>query len=249
MSAVPGDGTGRAAARRFGWLWPALLLFAGSLAMLGAHLADELIEGESFPLDTRILIGLRVPGDPQLPVGPHWLLQSAIDISALGGFTLMWLFGVAGLGWLLYLGKRAEAGAIAVSLIGSSVIDAWLKHWIARPRPELVPHLALVSNASFPSGHAMVSAAVYLTLALMLAEGIERDGWRGGAGRAAVVGFFSLLVVLIGMSRVYLGVHWPSDVLAGWCFGTAWALLVWMGDRWLGRGQERRRRSMTSPGA
>jgi len=61
------------------------------------------------------------------------------------------------------------------------------------------------------------------------------DGWRGRAGRVAVVAFFSLIAVLIGMSRVYLGVHWPSDVLAGWCFGTAWALLVWMGDRWLGR--------------
>ena len=80
----------------------------------------------------------------------------------------------------------------------------------------------------------MISSAVYLTLALMLAEGVEVDGWGGRAARVAVVAFFSLLAVLIGMSRVYLGVHWPSDVLAGWCFGTAWALLVWMGDRWLG---------------
>lgn len=118
-----------------------------------------------------------------------------------------------------------------MSLIGSSVIDDLLKHWIARPRPELVPHLVQVTNASFPSGHAMISSAIYLTLALMLAEGIEADGWRGRAGRAAVVAFFSAIAVLIGMSRVYLGVHWPSDVLAGWCFGTAWALLVWIGDR------------------
>jgi len=100
---------------------------------------------------------------------------------------------------------------------------------------ELVPHLVQVTNASFPSGHAMISSAVYLTLALMLAESMPRDGWRGRAARVAVVAFFSALAVLIGMSRVYLGVHWPSDVLAGWCFGTAWALLVWMGDRWLGR--------------
>lgn len=93
-----------------------------------------------------------------------------------------------------------------------------------------------VTNASFPSGHAMISSAVYLTLALVLAEGIEADGWRCRAGRVAVVAFFSGLAVLIGMSRVYLGVHWPSDVLAGWCFGTAWALVVWGGDRWLGKG-------------
>jgi len=226
-----------APARRGGWAWPALALFAVSLVLLGIHLADELIEGEAFSFDTRLLLALRVPGHPQTPIGPPWLLQSAVDISALGGYTLMWLFGVAGLAWLIAAGKRAEAGGIAVSLIGSSVIDGLLKHWIARPRPELVPHLVQVTNASFPSGHAMVSSAVYLTLALMLAEGVEVDGWRGRAARVAVVAFFSALAVLIGMSRVYLGVHWPSDVLAGWCFGTAWALLVWMGDRWLGRRQ------------
>jgi undecaprenyl-diphosphatase len=224
-----------APARRGSWAWPALALFAVSLVLLGVHLADELIEGEGFSFDTRLLLALRVSGHPQTPIGPPWLLQSAVDISALGGYTLMWLFGVAGLAWLLMLRKRSEAAGIAASLIGSSVIDGWLKHLIARPRPELVPHLVQVTNASFPSGHAMVSSAVYLTLALMLAEGVEVDGWRGRAARVAVVAFFSALAVLIGMSRVYLGVHWPSDVLAGWCFGTAWALLVWMGDRWLGR--------------
>jgi undecaprenyl-diphosphatase len=221
-----------APAGRGGWAWPALALFAVSLVLLGVHLADELIEGEGFSFDTRLLLALRVPGHPQTPIGPSWLLQSAVDISALGGYTLMWLFGVAGLAWLLMLHKRAEAAGIAASLIGSSVIDGWLKHLIARPRPELVPHLVQVTNASFPSGHAMVSSAVYLTLALMLAEGVEIDGWRGRAARVAVVAFFSALAVLIGMSRVYLGVHWPSDVLAGWCFGTAWALVVWTVDRW-----------------
>ena len=79
-----------------------------------------------------------------------------------------------------------------MSLIGSSVIDDLLKHWIARPRPELVPHLVQVTNASFPSGHAMISSAIYLTLALMLAEGIEADGWRarisGRPGRAGLGG-------------------------------------------------------------
>ena len=221
--------------RRGGWAWPALALFVVSLVLFGVHLAGELIEGEGFSFDTRLLLALRVPGHPQTPIGPSWLLQSAVDISALGGYTLLWLFGVAGLVWLLAAGKRAEAGGIAVSLIGSSVIDGLLKHWIARPRPELVPHLVQVTNASFPSGHAMISSAVYLTLALMLAEGIDRTSWRGRAGSVAVVAFFSALAVLIGMSRVYLGVHWPSDVMAGWCFGTAWALLVWMADRWLGR--------------
>jgi len=220
------------AVRRVPWVWPAIVLLAVSLLGLGVHVAGELLEGEHFGFDAAILHMLRVPGDPARPVGPEWLLQSAIDISALGGFTLMTLFGVGGLAFLLYAGKRSEAGWIALSMIGSAVIDGALKQWIARPRPELVPHLALVRDPSFPSGHAMISAALYLTLALMLAE-----AERGLAARVGLVVFFSLVVLLIGMSRVYLGVHWPSDVLAGWCFGAVWALLVFAGNRWLrGRG-------------
>ncbi len=208
------------------WAWPAIGVFALSLVGLGGYLADELTERESFAFDSRILLSLRVAGHLDVPVGPRWLLQSAIDVSALGGFTLMWLFGIAGLVWLMWAGKRAEAAWIAISMIGASMIDNWLKHLIGRPRPELVPHLAQVTDLSFPSGHAMVSAAVYLTLALMLGEGVK--GW---PARLALVGFASAMVLLIGCSRVYLGVHWPSDVLAGWCFGTAWALLVYGGNR------------------
>jgi undecaprenyl-diphosphatase len=213
--------------RGLGWAWPAVAIFAFSLIGLGAYLADELIEGENFSFDKRILLSLRIDGHPDVPVGPSWLLQSAIDVSALGGFTLMWLFGTAGLVWLISARKRAEAAWIAMSMIGASVIDGWLKQWVGRPRPALVPHLAQVTDPSFPSGHAMVSAAVYLTLALMLAEGAK--GW---PARVALVGFASAMVVLIGASRIYLGVHWPSDVLAGWCFGTAWALLVFGANRW-----------------
>lgn len=209
------------------WLWPALGLFVASLVGLGAYLADELLEGEGWALDPRILVGLRVPGDLQRPIGPAWLQQSAVDISALGGPTLMWLFGVSGLVWLLYRRQRAEAAWIAVSLIGASLISSSLKYSIGRPRPALVPHLAQVTDPSFPSGHSLVSAALYLTLALMLAE--DAPGWRA---RAAIVGFGALLVVLIGCSRVYLGVHWPSDVLGGWSFGTAWALAVFAANRW-----------------
>jgi len=208
------------------WLWPAFGLLIVSLVGLGAYLADELIEGERWGFDMRLLLALRVPGDPQTPIGPHWLLQSATDITALGGATLMWLFGIAGTVWLVWIGKRAEAAWIAVSPIGASLIGNGLKAWIARPRPMLVPHLAQTTDASFPSGHAMVSAALYLTLALMLAESAER--W---TARVAIVAFGVFLTLLIGCSRVYLGVHWPSDVLAGWSFGAAWALAVFAANR------------------
>lgn len=208
--------------------WPLLAVLVASLVGLGAYLADELIEGESWSIDPAILIGLRTPGNLARPIGPAWLQQSAVDISALGGFTVMTLFGLAGVAWLLSQRKRAEAGWIAASMIGASTINALMKDWIGRPRPTLVPHLVEVTHASFPSGHAMTSAAVYSTLALMLGEGVQQRG-----GRVALTLFFGALVVLIGCSRVYLGVHWPSDVLGGWCFGTAWALLVFAGNRWL----------------
>lgn len=217
------------------WLCPALGLFVASLVGLGAYLADELIEGEGWAIDPRILVGLRVPGDLQRPIGPHWLQQSAVDISALGGPTLLWLFGLSGLVWLLWRRHRAEAAWIAVSLIGATLISNSLKYVIGRPRPELVPHLVQVNNASFPSGHSLVSAALYLTLALMLAE--DAKSW---AARTAIVGFGALLVLLIGCSRVYLGVHWPSDVLGGWSFGTAWALAVFAANRWLRRARQGR---------
>ena len=207
--------------------WPLVALLGASLVGLGGYLADELIEGESWAIDPRLLLALRTPGDLARPIGPAWLQQSAVDISALGGFTVMTVFGLAGLVWLLALRKRAEAGWMAASMIGASIINAVMKDWIGRPRPTLVPHLVEVTNASFPSGHAMTSAAVYLTLALMLGEGIERR-----SGRVGLASFFALIVVLIGCSRVYLGVHWPSDVLGGWCFGAAWALAVFAANRW-----------------
>lgn len=197
-----------------------------SLVGLGAYLADEVIEGAGWAVDPAILLALRTPGDSHNPIGPAWLTQAAVDISALGGVTLMTLFGLAGLAWLLAIGKRAEGALLGASMIGATLIESGLKHWIGRPRPALVPHLVRVETTSFPSGHAMVSAAVYLTLALMLASGVASR-----AGRVALVGFAVLLVVLIGLSRVFLGVHWPSDVLGGWCFGTVWALAVFAADR------------------
>lgn len=222
------DEAAAAVPRALAWLWPVAVLFAGSVLLLGVHIAAVLITGRSFGFDAPILLSLRVPGHLDVPIGPIWLRQSAIDISALGGFTLMWLFGGSGIAALVLLRRRAEAAWIAASLVGGSLISTELKDVIHRPRPALVPHLVWVDNASFPSGHALISAATYLTIALMLAGLVRRR-----AARAAIVCFFSVVVVLIGCSRVYLGVHWPSDVLGGWCFGTVWALAVFWTNRWL----------------
>ena len=201
-------------------LQPALWLLALSLAGIALFIAAELLEGGSFAFDRTILLALRQPGHPDLPIGPAWLEQAAVDVSAMGGFTLITLFGGLGVAFLLALRRRMEAGWIGIALIGATLLSAGLKQWLHRPRPELVPHLARVTSLSFPSGHAMVSSAVYLTLAIMLGEAQP-------ALRRYFVGLAVTLVVLIGCTRIYLGVHWPSDVLAGWAFGSAWALAVY----------------------
>ncbi|NLS26871.1 hypothetical protein S2M10_18590 [Sphingomonas sp. S2M10] len=201
------------------WLWPALALLGLSLAGLAAFLCLRFASG--FAFDPALLLALRRPGDLGTPIGPAWLLQSAIDISALGGYTVLWLAGAATLIFLAAFGKRAEALLLGGSLIGASVINALLKLFLHRPRPDVVPHLAEVSSASFPSGHAMIAAAVYLTLGVMVAR-TQASRW----ARAYLLALAVLLVLLIGCSRVFLGVHWPSDVLAGWCFGAVWALCM-----------------------
>jgi undecaprenyl-diphosphatase len=209
------------------WLWPlAVLLILAALAAT-AYIADELRDGEHFGFDSAILLALRTPGDLAKPVGPIWLTQAFIDITALGGFTLRWLFGAAAIGFLIDIRRKIEAVWLAASLIGASLLNAVLKAFLHRARPEIVPHLTTSSGSSFPSGHAMVAAAVYLTIGLMLAETQKRP-----AVRAYLMAFFVMLVFLIGASRVYLGVHWPSDVLAGWTVGAAWALAMFTAKRW-----------------
>ncbi len=216
------------------WLWPALALLGLSLAGLAAFLCLRFASG--FAFDPALLLAFRTPGDLATPIGPPWLLQSAIDISALAGYTVLWLAGAATLIFLFAFGKRAEALLLGGSLIGASMINALLKLFLQRPRPDVVPHLAEVSSASFPSGHAMISAAVYLTLGIMVAQ-TQASRW----ARAYILSFAVLLVLLIGCSRVFLGVHWPSDVLAGWCFGAIWALCMFALNARLHRRQDFRR--------
>ncbi len=212
------------------WLWPVLALGALGALAFGLRLTDDISHGMSFKFDSAILLALRQPGNPAVPIGPKWMLTSATDLSALGGFTLQWLLGSAALIFLLYIRKRAEAAWLATSVIGASVLNATLKFSLHRARPEVVPHLTIVDNASFPSGHAMISAAILLTVGAMISETV-----RSGRARAFIMMFAGLLVLLIGLSRLYLGVHWPTDVMAGWCLGGVWALIVFAANRALRR--------------
>lgn len=216
--------------RSAGWLWPVLILVGLGALGFGLHLTDEISDGASYRFDTWILLHLRHTTNAAIPIGPKWLELSATDLSALGGFTLQWLLGGAAIVLLLYIKKRAEAGWLAASVLGASLFNTVLKHSLHRARPEVVPHLTMVDNASFPSGHAMISAAILLTIGAMIAETVKSTG-----GRVYIMTFAGFLVFLIGLSRLYLGVHWPTDVLAGWCLGGVWAIVVFAANRLLRR--------------
>lgn len=177
--------------------------------------------------DTSILLALRVAGDPSTPIGPPWLQEAVRDITALGSMSVLVFICVSVVLYLFIARRPAAALFLAGSVIGGQILSTLLKLGVDRPRPDLVPHLMDVFTLSFPSGHAMLSAVTYLTLGALLA--------RVSAGRAMKIYVLCVAVLatfLVGASRVYLGVHWPSDVLAGWCAGAAWAMLCWLVAQW-----------------
>ena len=192
--------------------------------------ADAVTEGDFGHTDRRILLALREPGDPADPVGPRWVEEAARDVTALGGYAVLTMLVAAVAGYQLMTGRRHAAALVVASAVGGTLLSTALKDLYDRPRPDLVPHLAPVSTPSFPSGHAMLSAAVYLTLGALLARLAE--GWWVRVYCAAVA---VLLTLLVGASRVYLGVHYPTDVAAGWAAGLAWAVACWLVARRLQR--------------
>lgn len=194
---------------------------------LFASVADEVLEGEADPIDRRILMFLREPGNPEVPIGPAWLQVSAEEITALGSAAVLALVtaAVCGLQWLRGSGRSALF--ILVAIVGGTVLSSGLKAIFSRPRPDIVPHLTHFGEASFPSGHAMLSTVAYLTLGALMAAIEERR-----RVRAYIIGIAVLLAGLIGATRVYLGVHYPTDVAAGWLLGAAWAAGCWGVARW-----------------
>lgn len=182
-------------------------------------------------IDTRILLAFREASDPKNPIGPSWLEEAVRDVTALGSASVLIMLTTSVFFYLLIAGRAGTALYVLVAVAGGQVLSSLLKFGVDRPRPELVPHLADVYTTSFPSGHAMMSSVTYLTLGALLATGQPR------IMKTYVLSVAALATLLVGLSRIYLGVHWPSDVLAGWCAGAAWALACWLVMRWLrGRG-------------
>jgi len=191
-------------------------------------LVSEIRENETRSIDEAILLALRDPADPSNPIGPPWLEVLFKDLTSLGSPTVLTLVTIAVVGYLLLDGERQTALLVVLAVAGGAVLEASLKLGFARPRPDLVSHLVAVNSYSFPSGHATMATVTYLTLGVLLARIQERLRMKLYLLCVAI-----LFAFLVGISRIYLGVHWPSDVIAGWCLGSAWALTCWLFATWL----------------
>jgi undecaprenyl-diphosphatase len=196
-----------------------LIIFLGTWAFLA--LAHEMRTGATQSLDERVMRAVRRSDDPGLLIGPAWVQDTARDITALGGYSVLILLVAITAGFLQLHGKRGETRFLVGAAVSGYFVGMLLKAYFVRPRPTVVPQLEIAYQTSFPSGHSMMSAIIYLTLGALLTQ------FAGNLPRIRV--YFVLcalfLTGIVGVSRVYLGVHYPSDVLAGWTAGLVWANL------------------------
>jgi len=184
-------------------------------AMIVALAAGAILARHPFGFDRAIVLALH-------EAGPAWLRQAVIDVTTLGSVTVLTFIVIATAALLVVRRLWITAALVVLATTTGSAAVALLKTIFGRARPDIVDHVVAATGYSFPSGHAANSAIVYLTTAALVTQVT-----RGRATRRYVAIVAGLLVVAIGASRVYLGVHWPSDVLAGWSFGTLWALGWW----------------------
>lgn len=207
----------------------ALLLIAALLLALGL-IVDEVLEGDTLLFDQAFLLALREPGDPTNPIGPLWLEEVARDITALGGVAVLTLLTIVVAAHFMLRGKPRSALFVAIAVVGGTLISNVLKIVFDRPRPELTAIMGY-GRGSFPSGHSTMSAVVYLTLAVMLAASARKLRLK-----IFYIVTATIIIVCVGLSRLYMGVHYPTDVAAGWSIGAAWAILCavvadWLKDR------------------
>ena len=214
--------------------WPILAAAGFALFLLALiWFGHELVEGDGARVDQAVMLAMRANGRP---IGPAWLPSAVRDVTALGS-TIVLSFVVLVTAIFLWLSGRARTALLVIGAtsLGSLTVET-IKALIGRSRPDLIGRLMEESSRSFPSGHAALSAIVYLTLATLLFPVLPNRRVRAFAVIVALV-----LTVCVGISRVYLGVHWPSDVVAGWAFGGVWAMLWWRIElEWLSRGAGRR---------
>lgn len=198
-----------------------LIVVGGCWAFI--EIADEVVEGDTDAFDRWAVQALRKADDPATPIGPRWMAEVGRDMTALGGVTVLACLTIA---VAVYLWLRRMYGAmwlVIAATTGGLIATSLLKYLVDRPRPDVVPHLSIVHSSSFPSGHSMMAATVYLTLGALLGRFVSEMRLR-----AFFLGVAIVLTLMVGFSRVYMGVHYPTDVLAGWSAGLAWATLCWI---------------------
>ncbi|HEX6960360.1 MAG TPA: phosphatase PAP2 family protein [Lacipirellula sp.] len=206
-----------------------------ALAMLSALLAAgfyslsrAVVRGATGDLDRRVVLAMRNADNLSNPIGPRWFEEVGRDFTALGGVAVIALLTATVVAFFWLSSMHRAALYVAVATLGALLISTGLKELFDRPRPNLVPHGSHVYLSSFPSGHSAIAAAAYLTLGLVASQFVVKRRLK-----ALLIGVAMFVTGAVGVSRVYLGVHWPSDVLAGWAVGLSWALVCWIAAVWL----------------
>ena len=209
-----------------GVLLALLIIILAIWAFVG--LAYEVVTGSTVSFDEWCVRSLRRADDPSKPIGPNSLAEVGRDLTALGGVTVLTLLTLAVAGFLRLRKMYGAMWLVLLATLGGLLASTILKSFFERPRPSLVPHLAKVYTSSFPSGHSMLSATVYLTLGALLTRFVHQRLLKAYFLIVALV-----ITFLVGVSRVFMGVHYPTDVLAGWAAGLTWALTCWLVARFL----------------
>ncbi|MEW4570779.1 phosphatase PAP2 family protein [Tautonia sp. JC769] len=211
------------------------LVFVAILVVVGGGwlflaLADEVVEGESDRFDRAVVRMFRTAEDPGDAIGGPEIEELVRDLTALGGVAVITLVTASAVGFLVMDRKGHAAILVLVATVGGQLISSGLKAYYDRPRPEIVPHLMHAARGSFPSGHSLLAAVTYLTIGALMAQMVRRRRLK-----VFIIGVALVITMMVGVSRVYLGVHYPTDVLGGWTLGLIWATLCSLAAQWLQR--------------
>lgn len=217
--------TGLKAARAFGLAAAMLACLVVFIAMAGL-----VTSGGTQSFDEAFVRAMRSSADPTIAAGPAWLTPLAHAATELGGTPILTLATVILAGWFAVRREWRFLAILLAAVLGETLLSSALKDLFDRPRPDVVPHLVHVSSKSFPSGHAASAAAIFLTFAALIAARLKAR-----PARVYVFAAAGALAFLVGASRVYLGVHYPTDIIAGWSLGAGWAAIVWTAARRLAR--------------